>query len=838
MIDSKKIVGILMVCLMLVSLAAPVLAANGDAVAGATVNIHVIGSGSYNKMSMLTTDDTGHYEAMFAPGQIWDMEANKTGYLTEHVYTYGEGPNLPSTGDLQKNIVLVKAPAKNCTVKGYVRSESGSAISGANISINWMDNQTHYVFLPKVTTDASGYYNFAAMPGDYILWFNADGYYGVYECTFSLYGGVKWVNETLKSQPTPDAHITGIITDQQSNYLSGVSVYASGINSDTFYSYGSASSDSSGAYDVAVPAGTYNVTYSYYDSTTGTHYYDVTRQITVASGDTHAEDVTMVAIPTYQMTLQVNDATGSPLQSVSVNWQISNDSVTFVDYGYGYTDSSGKLNISACLGTGSATLSLNNYWSKTVNLDMNRMKGTTVTSTMEQILKDATISGNVTVDGTPVPNQRVSITVTASQGSYSDYATADLSGSYSISIPVGTVNITAFYYDTATSQSLRFSDTFIVSSGDQKTENIDFHLVPESIRVYGTVTEGVYTGAPSGLLDDLNGDGIPDNAPITNDTGGGTITPVVTVGNASAVITADTGGTVAISGSITVEVPPGAINGSLNITVQEETGSSPTGFTLLGNVYEIGPTGTQFSEPVNITLHYNPADVPSGMSETNIHIYWYNEQTNSWVDMGGTVNTANHTVTIQVTHLSKYAMMVSSTDTGSGGTSDPLGLLGYIGPIPILILVILLVLIVVIAVAKGGRKKKAAPPYQYGQQSYRQPPPAYAPPAQRPPAYQQPQQPRQQAPPQYNQQYNQPPAPAYQPPPQPAYQPAPQPAQPSPTPPPAPAPVRQQSRPKPTTGRCSKCGSTSLTFNDDGSGRCNQCGHTFWWDKSRAPPSF
>jgi|GEM_PF-4783301 len=68
MIRGEKIIGTVMVIFMLVSMAAPVMAAAGDPVAGAAVNIHVIGSGDYNKMVYLTTDASGQYSAMFAPG--------------------------------------------------------------------------------------------------------------------------------------------------------------------------------------------------------------------------------------------------------------------------------------------------------------------------------------------------------------------------------------------------------------------------------------------------------------------------------------------------------------------------------------------------------------------------------------------------------------------------------------------------------------------------------------------------------------------------------------------------------------------------------------------------
>jgi len=40
---------------------------------------------------------------------------------------------------------------------------------------------------------------------------------------------------------------------------------------------------------------------------------------------------------------------------------------------------------------------------------------------------------------------------------------------------------------------------------------------------------------------------------------------------------------------------------------------------------------------------------------------------------------------------------------------------------------------------------------------------------------------------------------------------------------------------KPTEGICAKCGSTNLSFFDDGTGRCNNCGRIFNWKKALVP---
>lgn len=66
----------------------------------------------------------------------------------------------------------------------------------------------------------------------------------------------------------------------------------------------------------------------------------------------------------------------------------------------------------------------------------------------------------------------------------------------------------------------------------------------------------------------------------------------------------------ALDGQVEVEVPPGALTEETAITVEETptTGSALTAVTF-------GPAGTTFTEPVPVTLGYDPSALPPGVAE-------------------------------------------------------------------------------------------------------------------------------------------------------------------------------------------------------------------------------
>ncbi|MDD4237579.1 MAG: S-layer homology domain-containing protein [Desulfotomaculaceae bacterium] len=137
--------------------------------------------------------------------------------------------------------------------------------------------------------------------------------------------------------------------------------------------------------------------------------------------------------------------------------------------------------------------------------------------------------------------------------------------------------------------------------------------------------------------------------------GGGSVSTTVTQTVTSS------GGTVnAFSGAAVVKVPAGAVTANVSLTVDRVSASTvatpPLTLKIAGSIYEFGPAGTTFNKPVTITLKYDSAKL-AGVSEDNLGIYYLDESTNEWVLIGGVVDKAAKTVSVDVTHFSKYAVM-------------------------------------------------------------------------------------------------------------------------------------------------------------------------------------
>jgi PKD repeat protein len=82
------------------------------------------------------------------------------------------------------------------------------------------------------------------------------------------------------------------------------------------------------------------------------------------------------------------------------------------------------------------------------------------------------------------------------------------------------------------------------------------------------------------------------------------------------------GGTVtSADGRVTLVIPPGALDSTVGITVtpyQPQPGDPPM---VPGTAYDLGPTGTEFLQPAQLTIAYDPAQVPAGADEAELHVF-------------------------------------------------------------------------------------------------------------------------------------------------------------------------------------------------------------------------
>ncbi|TDF90584.1 cadherin-like beta sandwich domain-containing protein [Paenibacillus piri] len=139
-------------------------------------------------------------------------------------------------------------------------------------------------------------------------------------------------------------------------------------------------------------------------------------------------------------------------------------------------------------------------------------------------------------------------------------------------------------------------------------------------------------------------------------------------------IAASSGGTLSLNG-VKIEVPAGAMDGSVQVTVEKVSDTSllpvDKAFRLLSEVYEIKKDKDgDFSKPVVITLPFDKTKV--NFDESTVGLYWLNEQTRTWVQLDDLkVDQTEATASGSVTHFTKFAVLASDkTKTGQPQTTE------------------------------------------------------------------------------------------------------------------------------------------------------------------------
>ena len=75
----------------------------------------------------------------------------------------------------------------------------------------------------------------------------------------------------------------------------------------------------------------------------------------------------------------------------------------------------------------------------------------------------------------------------------------------------------------------------------------------------------------------------------------------------------------------------------------------------------------QFNGDVTLTFTFDPSKIPDGETPA---VFYYDDTTGQWVDIGGTVNWNNDTITVTVDHFTKYAVMAVPKTQGASAFSD------------------------------------------------------------------------------------------------------------------------------------------------------------------------
>ncbi|MCC2685502.1 MAG: hypothetical protein K0R75_2401, partial [Paenibacillaceae bacterium] len=118
-----------------------------------------------------------------------------------------------------------------------------------------------------------------------------------------------------------------------------------------------------------------------------------------------------------------------------------------------------------------------------------------------------------------------------------------------------------------------------------------------------------------------------------------------------------TGATAVVTDSqeeVKLQIPAQALSGETAISVKEIPGNGRN--ELISSLYEFGPSGLKFAEPVllslKIPLQQNMIDHPERLA-----LVWLNEQTGQWIPIPAVIDAETGTVTGRTDHFTKYAVI-------------------------------------------------------------------------------------------------------------------------------------------------------------------------------------
>lgn len=95
---------------------------------------------------------------------------------------------------------------------------------------------------------------------------------------------------------------------------------------------------------------------------------------------------------------------------------------------------------------------------------------------------------------------------------------------------------------------------------------------------------------------------------------------------------------------------------SIKIVTVDSPAVLPSGFRLVGKVYEITPDGATFAPGITLTLTYEAAEIPEGTDINSLTIITYNPTTAKWEILPSTLDKAKSSAATTIGHFSIYAI--------------------------------------------------------------------------------------------------------------------------------------------------------------------------------------
>lgn len=142
-------------------------------------------------------------------------------------------------------------------------------------------------------------------------------------------------------------------------------------------------------------------------------------------------------------------------------------------------------------------------------------------------------------------------------------------------------------------------------------------VVPNQTFTWTSSADAVGTVDQDGVVAaEANGE-----ATITATVNGKSGSAVITVATSQIRVSPDGTSGMAAGGQVRLTFPAGAVAAELVVTVDPATGFPPTTNLVPGTAFDLGPDGTQFNAPVELSIGYSGANIPSGVDEAELKLY-------------------------------------------------------------------------------------------------------------------------------------------------------------------------------------------------------------------------
>ncbi len=91
----------------------------------------------------------------------------------------------------------------------------------------------------------------------------------------------------------------------------------------------------------------------------------------------------------------------------------------------------------------------------------------------------------------------------------------------------------------------------------------------------------------------------------------------------------------------------------------------PDDRVMVNQVFDLGPDGATFDPPLRVVLPYDPGELPDGVREDELRAAYYDDASDTWVELPSVVDEDDMTVTADVSHFTEFSVLAPKPESSA-----------------------------------------------------------------------------------------------------------------------------------------------------------------------------